>query len=181
MKTFFPGTGSEAEWNAAYYRLEDYLRALRVANKVHRSQIILQLLERAAQRHTTDPSQSPITLALEEAYRAMDQWFEAVLEHPEQASVTGRVSLFLSDAHEKWPTVFLSDDVPLAVCEAMKESEVRAGPDLQVSSMVPRAFDVSPVLDAIQDRWEKLDRRIVGPAFAVIGLIIGLFCFAIAH
>ena len=34
MKTFFPQTGTDEEWNAAYYRLEDYLRALRVVNKV---------------------------------------------------------------------------------------------------------------------------------------------------
>jgi hypothetical protein len=40
MNTLFPLTGSETEWNAAYYRLEDYSRSLRFVNKVHQSQIL---------------------------------------------------------------------------------------------------------------------------------------------
>ena len=67
MNTFFPRTGSEAEWNAAYYRLEDYFRALRLVNKMHQSQIILRILERAAARHARDATQSPTVLAMEEA------------------------------------------------------------------------------------------------------------------
>ena len=76
MNTFFPMTGSETDWNSAYYRLEDYFRAMRMVNKVHQSQIILHILERAAARHAKDPNQNPTALAMEEARALMDQWFE---------------------------------------------------------------------------------------------------------
>jgi hypothetical protein len=150
MTIFSPSTGSEADWNAAYYRLEDYLRALRIVNKVHQSQIILRLLQLAAARHARDPAQNPTVLAMQEARATMDQWFETLLGPRERIGVVGLISLLVVDAPVKWPAAFLSDaDFP-EFRRAMRESDVRAGPDLQVSSMVPRPIDVTPLLDPIQ-------------------------------
>jgi hypothetical protein len=182
MRNFFPETGSEAEWNAAYYRLEDYLRALHVVNKVRQSQIILRLLQAAAVKHALNPDQSPTTLALELAYAAMDRWFEKILPRPDRVAVVGPLSLLITDAAEKWPTVFLSDEVPLDFYRVMQESQVRAGPDLQVSSMVPRPIDISPLVETIfEDSSERLQKGAVLMAFVVVSAIAAVFLFFISR
>jgi hypothetical protein len=147
MSTFFPSTGSEADWNAAYYRLEDYFRSLRIVNKVHQSQIILHILNRAAARHVKDPARNPTTLAMEEARAAMDEWFENILGTRERIAAAGLISMLSINAAARWPMAFLTDEIPADFRREMQESEVRAGPDLQVSSMVPRPIDVGPLLD----------------------------------
>ena len=50
QSTFLRSIGPEP-WNAAYVRVEDYLRAHRIHNRLHQSRLILQILERAARRH----------------------------------------------------------------------------------------------------------------------------------
>jgi len=59
-------------WNAAYVRVEDYLRAHRIHNRLHQSRLILQILERAARRHEAQPASEPTTLAAEETEAMMD-------------------------------------------------------------------------------------------------------------
>ena len=60
---FRPRTGTLDEWNAAYVRVEDYLRAHRIHNRLHQSRLIQQILERAARRHEAHPALSPTALA----------------------------------------------------------------------------------------------------------------------
>jgi hypothetical protein len=179
MNTFFPTTGSEADWNAAYYRLEDYFRALCMVNKVHQSQVILRLLEAAAVRHALDVSQNPTVLAMEEARATMNQWFEAILGRRERIGVGGLISLLAIDAPERWPAAFLSEEIPAECLREMQESGLRAGPDLQVSSMVPRPIDVSPLLDPIhlsdaldKARWSL---AILATLAALVVLSVSLF------
>src|SRR5579871_3203026 len=154
MNGFYPKTGSIEEWNAAYYRLEDYLRAHRLTYKLRQSQIILEVLQKAAVRHELDQSKTPTQLALEEAYALIDQWFARLFpEEPEaRASMVGRVALYILDATERWPRVFLASDHDLspAFREALSEITVQSGPDLRVSSMVPRALDASPASEPVQ-------------------------------
>ena len=182
MKTFFPQTGTEAEWNAAYYRLEDYLRALHVVNKVQQSQIILGLLQTAAVKHRQNPDRSPTALAMEETYAAMDRWLGKILQSPETVSGAGLISLLITDAVEKWPTAFMADDVPADLQEAMQESDVRAGPDLRVSSMVPRPIDPSPLLEVmLPDRWEKPSRGALVTISLAAVVVLALVLFFIGH
>ena len=82
LSTFQPKTGSLEAWNAAYVRVEDYLRAHRIHNRLHQSRLILRVLERAARRHQENPSLDPTTLAAEEAERMMDAWFGEVRRLP---------------------------------------------------------------------------------------------------
>ncbi len=155
-KTFFPKTGTESEWNAAYYRLEDYFRSLHVFNKVHQSQLILRLLQAAVAKHALNPEQNPTTLAMEEAHAATDRWFQQVLQGEDQFSRQGRLSLFITDGMERWPTVFLTEEVPPDYQRAMQESRVQSGPDLQVSSMVPRPLDDSPLVEIeLPESWKR--------------------------
>lgn len=178
MKPFFPATGAEADWNAAYYRLEDYLRALRVINKVHQSQAILGILERAAARHAQDPTQNPTELAMQEARDAMNRWFEGILGRRERIAVVGLISILAVDAPDHWPAAFLSDDLPAELRVALRESDVRAGPDLEVSSMVPRAIDVSPLLDPI-DLPGTLEKAWRGLAFLAAAVLLGVISFSL--
>ena len=180
MNTFFPVTGSETDWNTAYYRLEDYFRSLRIVNKVHQSQIILKILEKAAARHARDISQSPTTLAMEEARSMMEQWFEKILGPRERIAAGGLISLLAVDAPGKWQVAFLSDDPPAEFRREMVESEVRAGPDLQVSSMVPRPIDVGPLLDPFHfsDALEKIrGAAFLAVVVALTALSVSIFLF----
>jgi len=57
--------------------------------------------------------------------------------------------LLVADAPEKWPRDFLAEDIPEEFQQAMQQYDVRAGPDLQVSSMVPRPIDISPLVEGV--------------------------------
>lgn len=182
MNMFYPETGTTEEWNAAYYRLEDYFRAHRVSNKVHQSQIILRILQEAAAKHRENPERSPTQLALEEAYLEIDGWFERLIADPEvtalRASNVGRVSMHILDAPERWPNIFLSRDegVPAEFIAAMRESSIRGGPDLSVSSMVPRPLDSSPVTELLDETWERLGRISVALTLGLVSFVIAVAC-----
>jgi hypothetical protein len=178
-KMFFPATGSEAEWNAAHYRLEDYFRSLHVFNKIHQSQLILRLLQAAAARHALNPEVNPTTLAMQEAYSAMDRWFQRVLQEEDAFSRQGRLSLIITDGLERWPTVFLSENVPPDCQQALRESKVQAGPDLQVSSMVPRPLDDSPLLEIeLPESWKRGFSFMT--LFAIAAMLAAFFVYIIS-
>jgi hypothetical protein len=185
VKRFFPQTGTVEEWNAAYYRLEDYFRAQHVTNKVHQSQVILRLLERAAARHALSPEQTPTQLALEEAYSVIDRWFQRLLpdEPAARAPIVGRVSLSMIDATDRWPHVFLADDheIPPEFRTALREVIVQSGPDLEVSSMVPRPLDASPADEPLEEPWEKFGRLSAAVLIATMALLLGAALFYLAY
>lgn len=159
VNKFFPKTGSELEWNAAYCRLEDYLRALHVFNKVHQTQIILRLLQRAGEKHAQQPDLCPTVLAMAEIRAAMDRWFAEFLPPHERVSVVGFLALLASAVPEKWPSAFLAEEIPDDCRRALHANEVRAVPKLQVTSMVPQPF-ANPLLGGfdLPEPVEKLAR-----------------------
>lgn len=160
--TFHPSTGSMEAWNAAYVRVEDYLRAHRIHNRLHSSRLILEILERAARRHAANPRLDPTTLAAEETEAMMDQWFAEMLElrgEPhERIAVDGRVALLLCEGTEKWPYAFLdADHAPDEFRRAMRVGALTAGPDMAVSSMVPRPIDLGPISEAAGETLERFE------------------------
>ncbi len=160
---FRPSTGSMEAWNAAYVRVEDYLRAHRVHNRLHQSRLIQEILERAARRHLAQPESDPTTLAAEETEALMDAWFGAVLSSenlpPERRAIEGRVALMLCDGSEKWPYAFLDDkNIPADFRAAVEASSMQAGPDMVVSSMVPRPIDLGPITEAAGDTLERFEQ-----------------------
>jgi hypothetical protein len=171
MNLFFPGTGTDAEWNAAYYRLEDYLRAMHLTNKLHQNQIIMRILRVAAERHALNPEIPPTTLALEAAQTEMDTWFKTILADQDRSPIAGRVSLLITEAAQKWPDAFLNPQPHPECKRALAESEVRAGPDLRVSSMVTRPFDFGPLADIEFHTWSK---TAIFLPFALFGAVIAL-------
>lgn len=160
---FRPKTGAMEAWNAAYVRVEDYLRAHRIHNRLHQSRLIQDILERAAARHAAQPALDPTTLAAEETEALMDAWFGAVLakDHPphERLAIEGRVALLLSDGPQKWPYAFLDEkNIPADFSAALRASSIQAGPDMVVSSMVPRPIDLGPITEAAGETLERFEK-----------------------
>lgn len=150
-------------WNAAYVRVEDYLRAHRIHNRLHQSRLILKILERAARRHEANPTPEPTTLAAEETEAMMDLWFADVLDvrgQPhERIAVEGRVAMLLCDGPQKWPYAFLDESsIPEDFSLAMRQGALQAGPDMAVSSMVPRPIDLGPITEAAGETLEQFEK-----------------------
>jgi len=160
---FRPTTGSLEEWNNAYVRVEDYLRAHRIHNRLHASRLIVRILERAAARHAANPALEPTTLAAEETEAMMDQWFAEILDERDQPheriAVDGRVALLLCDGPQRWPYAFLEERrEPDDFVQAMRAGALAAGPDMAVSSMVPRPIDLGPIPEAAGETLERFER-----------------------
>ena len=58
-EAFRPKTGTPESWNAAYVRVEDYLRAHRIHNRLHQIRLIQNILERAARAPRGPPGARP--------------------------------------------------------------------------------------------------------------------------
>ena len=163
LSPFRPRTGSMDAWNAAYVRVEDYLRAHRIHNRLHSSRLLQEILERAARRHEQNPGLEPTTLAAEETEAMMDSWFAEILGERDlphdRIAIAGRLALLLSDGPEKWPQAFLDEQhVPPEFGQAMRESFIQAGPDMAVSSMVPRPIDLGPISEAAGETLERFEQ-----------------------
>lgn len=160
---FRPTTGTMDQWNAAYVRVEDYLRAHRIHNRLHQSRLIQQVLERAARRHEANPAANPTALAAEEIEALMDSWFADMLDERgqphERIAVDGRVALLLCDGPQKWPYAFLDEQsIPAEFAHAMRAGAIEAGPDMAVSSMVPRPIDLGPIPEAAGETIETIEK-----------------------
>ena len=172
------------DWNAAYVRVEDYLRAHRIHNRLHQSRLILQILERAAHRHAANPSLSPTVLAAEETESLMDLWFADMLDERgqphERIAIDGRLALLLCDGPQKWPYAFLDEQqMPKDFEQAMRAGVIRAGPDMTVSSMVPRPIDLGPISEAAGETMERFEQwpllRTVALWLVFVGALAGIF------
>jgi len=160
---FQPKTGTMESWNAAYVRVEDYLRAHRIHNRLHQSRLIQKILEQAAARHELRPALAPTTIAAEVTEEMMDAWFGEILgrtgQPHERVAVDGRVALLLCEGPERWPYAMLdSERSPPDLAAAMRSSSLEGGPDLAVSSMVPRPLDFGRITAAAGETFERFER-----------------------
>jgi hypothetical protein len=160
---FRPTTGTMDAWNTAYVRVEDYLRAHRIHNRLHQARLIQLILERVARRHAAAPGREPTTLAAEETEAMMDRWFAEVLDQRDQPheriAVDGRVALLLCDGPQKWPYAFLDErHIPADFAQAMRAGAVEAGPDLAVSNMAPRPIDLGLIPEAAGETLEQIEK-----------------------
>jgi hypothetical protein len=163
LNSFRPRTATMEAWNEAYVRAEDYLRAHRIHNRLHVSRLVQKILERAARRHEQNPGLEPTTVTAEETEAMMDLWFADVLEvrgQPhERIAVDGRLALLLCDGPQKWPYAFLDEQrIPDDFKDAMRAVSIRAGPDMAISSMVPRPIDLGPIPEAAGETLERFEQ-----------------------
>jgi hypothetical protein len=167
------------EWNAAYEKVERYLCAFRLRNKVVLAQLALSILERAQQRAAYEPRLSATELAVEEMDHMITDWFAAILGQSatgsdQMLSTRGRLALLLADMPGKWQDQFLSPAPwPPEFVAAMGEAYLRAGPDFQLARMTPRPLDLGPVAAMVnlsRAPYFKVALFIVWLAFA-LGLV----------
>jgi len=163
LSVFRPATGTPEQWNAAYVRVEDYLRAHRVHNRLLQTQLLQEVLTRAARRHALEPRVEPATLAAEEIDRMMDDWFGELLGDKDlphgRIAIEGRVALLLCDGVERWPQAFLGGrQVSPEFAQEMKRRSIQAGPDMAVSSMVPREIDLGRFTAVAGQTFEHIER-----------------------
>jgi len=72
---------------------------------------------------------------------------------------TGWLSLLLCDGPEHWPYAFLDEEhIPGDFVQAMRTSHLNAGPDLAVSSMVPRPIDLGRITEAAGETLERFEQ-----------------------
>lgn len=163
LNAFRPRTGTAEQWNAAFIRVEDYLRAHRVHNRLQQITILEKVITRASRRHEQDPSLNPTTLAAEEIDQMMDEWFgellgDKALPH-ERIAVEGRVALLLSDGVERWPYAFLDDQhMPPEFAQEMQRRTIQAGPDMTVTSMVPRPIELGALTEVAGQTFEQIEK-----------------------
>lgn len=163
LNAFRPRTGTPEQWNAAFIRVEDYLRAHRVHNRLQQITILEKVIARAAKRHEQNPSLDPTTLAAEEIDRMMDEWFGELfgdknLPH-ERIAVEGRVALLLSDGVDRWPYAFLDErQVPEEFAREMQRRSIQAGPDMTVTSMVPRSIELGALTEVAGQTFEQIEK-----------------------
>ena len=163
LNAFRPRTGTPEQWNAAFIRVEDYLRAHRVHNRLQQITILEKVIAQAASRHEQNPALEPTTLAAEEIDRMMDEWFGELLGHKdlphERIAVEGRVALLLSDGVERWPYAFLDErQVPPEFAQEMQRRSIQAGPDMTVTSMVPRQIELGTFTEVAGQTFEHIER-----------------------
>jgi hypothetical protein len=139
------------EWNAAYVKVENYFHALRIRNKPLLGQLVLRVLERAQKRAPAEPNRSATELAVEEMERLVTDWFAEVLQtspinSDQMLSTRGRLALLLADMPGKWQDQFLRPSPwPEEFVAGMRETFLLAGPDFQLSKMIPRPLDLGPI------------------------------------
>ena len=194
---------SASEWDEAFAKVENYLRACRVASRLHRARLTALILQRAIERRAKSqqptaisdqlsavsqppatPSLSPLnfllstpsaslnalssslplaTLAIEEARELVAHWLANLLPtHTEEHPFTlaeGFLALYLCDAPMRWPGAFLNpQQAPPNFADTLRSRIVKTGPELEVSSMVPRQIDLGLIPDLAESAFDTLDR-----------------------
>lgn len=159
-----PGPADEAELDEAYGKVENYLRACRVSSRLHRARMTAMIVNRAVERRATASTNQPLcTVAIEEARGLINSWLAGLLpprpgDQPYTAA-EGFVALYLCDGPMRWPSAFLaSGEEPPGFLDTLRARLVKAGPDLEVSSMVPRPIDRGILPDLAGSARDTFDR-----------------------
>ncbi len=179
---FQPATGSVDEWNEAYTRVDDYLRAHRIRNKLHQQRLTMLALSRAAVLHQAAPEKPPVVHAVEEIDRQIDNWFRIVLRgeniDPDVLETQGRVGIQVADLPAQWPFLFSdSAQLPERMRERMRETTIKAGPTLQLSSMVPRPMDLGVITETAGDTWETFEKWPALKMFMLWALFLAILAY----
>jgi hypothetical protein len=125
-----------------------------------------------------------VALAMREAERRTTAWFARVLgdaadPDDERLGTRGRVALVMADVPGRWPRHFFSESPPPPeLVEAMRAAYIEAGPELELTRMVPRPLDFGPIANVADEAWKTFARWPV--LSAVLGWLIFLGLLACA-
>lgn len=180
---FQPATGTEEEWNTAFARMSDYLRAYGIHQRLRRTQLIMEILQIAAEKHAQNPSLSPTEVAMTEVRDRLHLWLGDLLPdyagREEILEPVGRLAFHLSEGQKLWPQQFLSSgETPDALRQAMQRSIRQSGPEMDVSTMVPRGIDLG-VLPEVAENTAETFQRLVFLRYLLLILLIAAAVMAL--
>ena len=181
-----PAWGSMEEWNRAFDKVEDYLRAHRIDSRLQRAILIQRMLTHVAATAHPDPLEPGTVeiMAIAECRRMMNAWFAHLMDGTGANLPTDttdqRIAMLVSDSARRWPYTFMEESPPPAeMRRALQSSALRAGPKLAISHMVPRPIDMGLIPDLARGtltalaRWPLLRFMIVWCLYLLI--LAGLF------
>jgi hypothetical protein len=183
----FPETYGPA-WDEAFLRVESYLRAHQIESRLVLNRVAVEII-RAARISAADAAVAnapdPVALAMREAERRTSTWFTRVLgdaadPEDERLGTRGRIALVMADVPARWPQHFLAaTPPPPELVEAMRAAYLEAGPELELTRMVPRPLDFGPIANVADEAWKTFARlpvlrACVGWLF-FIGLLAGIW------
>ena len=172
-------------WDEAFLRVESYLRAHQIESRLVLNRLAIEIIHaaRSAAGAPSGQGMDPVSLAMREAERRATEWFARVLgdaadPEDERLGTRGRIALVMADVPARWPQHFLSTTPPPPeLVEAMRAAYIEAGPELELTRMVPRPLDFGPIANAADEAWQTFARWPV--LRAVLGwlLFVGLLAF----
>ena len=150
-------------WNQAYDRLVNFLGTFELGDHARVSQLALNLFRQAQDLHRQDPSRDPTTLTLSQAQKNLAEWLATNLaeenKSPSHVLPIGYIAVLLSRVNRSAPHTFLASPLPEELRQALRETLLVTGPDLNVSSMTPRHLDFGPMLQFAKQTWHRWDTK----------------------
>jgi len=173
------------EWNEAYEKVENYLRACRVGSYLQRARLAALILKRVYDRTQAEGASVECglsELAITEVRERIAEWIGHYLPpHADGRSINlgeGMLAIYLCDGPTRWPYAFLdSQRMPPEFTEALCSRVVRAGPDLAVSSMVPREMDLGLMPELVGSAMETFESVPILKTLLVWLLFLGFLGF----
>ena len=174
-----PARGADPEQDEAYEKVENYLRACRVSSRMQRARLTALMLRQAAERRAAagpDQGRPLPELAIEEVRRLVQDWVIRLLpprgDERAYSPSEGFTALYLCDAPTRWPGAFLDrGEGPPGFQDTLRARLVKAGPDLHVSSVVPRPMDFG-LASAARVRLESFPALRVVLTWTLVALVL---------
>lgn len=178
MKTWTEKSVPEApEWDEAFLRVESYLRAHQIESRLVLNRLAHDVVTAAYSEYLRAGGGDPVALAMRMAERRTEAWFAMVLgdavdPDDERLGTRGRIALVMADVPARWPQCFLSEAPPPdELVREMRAAYLEAGPEMEISRMVPRPLDFGPIANAADEAWRTFAR------WPVLRVLLGWICF----
>lgn len=155
-------TGKDGKvWNEAYDRVLNFLQTFALSDHAYVSQLAVNLVHEARELHRQDPSRDPTTVVMSHLQNRLTESLAANLDGENRSRshmlAIGTIALLLSRVYQTAPNSFLASPPPEELRQALRETLLVTGPDLNVSSMTPRHLDYGPMLQFARQTWHRLD------------------------
>jgi hypothetical protein len=174
------------EWNEAYEKVENYLRACRVGSHLQRARLTALVLQRVHDRIQAGPIEGELTipgLAIDEVRNRIEEWIghylpQQVMQGKSISLGNSMLALYLGDGPTRWPYAFLdSVNRPEELAHVIRSRIVRTGPDFAFTSMVPREIDLGLMPELMGSAMESFEAAPILKTVLAWGLFLGLLGF----
>lgn len=168
-----------ADWDEAFLRVESYLRAHLLENRVLLNRLTAEIIEAARAVAVLHPEVPPVAVAMQVTHARIGAWMVEALGDgdwtDDRFRARARLSLLLADVPYRFPDKFLSlADLPPEVTAEMATRQLEPGPGLRRSGM-PSAELEFPAVPSVGSSWVTFSRSAFArgalPWVAIVGTI----------